>query len=41
MPLPQTGATQQLLQSELAQCRGNEDYAAIVKTAARAAGLEA
>jgi len=41
VPLPQTAATQQMLQSALAQGLGNEDYAAIVKTAARAAGLEA
>ena len=41
VPLPQTAATQQMLQAALAQGLGAEDYAAIVKTAARAAGLEA
>lgn len=40
VPLPQTAATQQMLQAALAQGLGAEDYAAIVKTAARAAGLE-
>jgi 3-hydroxyisobutyrate dehydrogenase len=41
VPLPQTAATQQALQAALAQGLGGEDYAAIIKTAARAAGLEA
>jgi 3-hydroxyisobutyrate dehydrogenase-like beta-hydroxyacid dehydrogenase len=40
VPLPQTAATQQALQAALAQGLGGEDYAAIIKTAARAAGME-
>ena len=40
VPLPQTAGTQQALQAALAQGLGGEDYAAIIKTAARAAGLE-
>jgi len=40
VPIPQTAATQQMLQAALAQGLGGEDYAAIIKIAARAAGLE-
>jgi 3-hydroxyisobutyrate dehydrogenase-like beta-hydroxyacid dehydrogenase len=40
VPLPQTAASQQALHAALAQGLGGEDYAAIIKTAARAAGLE-
>jgi 3-hydroxyisobutyrate dehydrogenase-like beta-hydroxyacid dehydrogenase len=40
VPLPQTAATQQALQAAVAQGWGGEDYAAIIKAAARAAGLE-
>jgi len=40
VPIPQTAATQQMLQAALAQGMGGEDYAAIIKTVARAAGLE-
>jgi 3-hydroxyisobutyrate dehydrogenase len=41
VPLPQTAATQQMLHAAVAQGSGSEDYAAIIKTAARAAGTEA
>lgn len=40
VPLPQTAATLQLLQAAIAQGCGAEDYAATIKTAERAAGLE-
>ena len=40
VPLPQTAATQQALHAAIAQGWGREDYAAIIKAAARAAGLE-
>ncbi len=41
VPLPQTAATLQAMQAAVAQGHGAEDYAAIIKPAARAAGLEA
>ncbi|GAC1390080.1 MAG: NAD(P)-dependent oxidoreductase [Variovorax sp.] len=40
VPLPQTALTQQLLRSALAQGDGQQDYAAIIKTAERSAGLD-
>lgn len=40
VPLPQTAATLQLMQAAMAQGDGAEDYAAIIKTVERAAGLE-
>jgi 3-hydroxyisobutyrate dehydrogenase-like beta-hydroxyacid dehydrogenase len=40
VPLPQTAATLQLMQAAVAQGDGGEDYAAIIKTVERAAGLE-
>ena len=40
VPLPQTAATQQQMQSALAHGWGGEDYAAILKCAESAAGLE-
>lgn len=39
VPLPQTALTQQLLRSALAQGDGQLDYAAIIRTAERSAGL--
>jgi 3-hydroxyisobutyrate dehydrogenase-like beta-hydroxyacid dehydrogenase len=41
VPLPQTAATLQLMHSCVAHGEGGEDYAAIIKAAARAAGLTA
>jgi 3-hydroxyisobutyrate dehydrogenase-like beta-hydroxyacid dehydrogenase len=40
VPLPQTAMTQQLMRSAMALGAGQEDYAAIIKTAERAAGVE-
>ena len=40
VPLPQTAATLQLMHAAVAQGHGAEDYAAIIKPVARAAGLE-
>jgi 3-hydroxyisobutyrate dehydrogenase-like beta-hydroxyacid dehydrogenase len=40
VPLPQTAATLQLMQSASAQGWGGEDYAAIIRCVERAAGLE-
>ena len=40
VPLPQTALTQQALHTAVAQGFGQQDYAAILKTAARAAGLK-
>jgi 3-hydroxyisobutyrate dehydrogenase len=40
VPLPQTAATLQLMQSAIAQGDGGDDYAAIIKVVERAAGLE-
>jgi 3-hydroxyisobutyrate dehydrogenase-like beta-hydroxyacid dehydrogenase len=40
VPLPQTAATLQLMQSAAAQGLGAQDYAAIIHCVARAAGLE-
>jgi len=40
VPLPQTAMTQQLMRSAMAQGEGQQDYAAIIKTAERGAGLE-
>ncbi len=40
VPLPQTALTQQLMRSALAQGDGQQDYAAIIKTAERGAGLD-
>ncbi len=40
VPLPQTGLTLQLLHAAQAQGDGNQDYAAIIKTVERSAGLE-
>lgn len=39
VPLPQTAATLQLMQAAVAQGRGGEDYAAIIRTVETAAGL--
>jgi 3-hydroxyisobutyrate dehydrogenase-like beta-hydroxyacid dehydrogenase len=39
VPLPQTAMTQQLMRSAVAQGDGQQDYAAIIKTAERSAGL--
>ncbi len=39
VPLPQTALTQQLMRSAMAQGDGQQDYAAIIKTAERSAGL--
>ncbi|MCG2591685.1 NAD(P)-dependent oxidoreductase [Ramlibacter sp. XY19] len=39
VPLPQTAATLQLMQAAIAQGDGGADYAAIIKTVERAAGL--
>ena len=39
VPLPQTAMTQQLMRSALAQGDGEQDYAAIIKTVERSAGL--
>ncbi|MFC5496051.1 NAD(P)-dependent oxidoreductase [Caenimonas terrae] len=39
VPLPQTALTQQLMRSAVAQGDGLQDYAAIIKTAERSAGL--
>jgi len=39
VPLPQTAMTQQLMRSAMAQGEGQQDYAAIIKTAERSAGL--
>jgi 3-hydroxyisobutyrate dehydrogenase-like beta-hydroxyacid dehydrogenase len=39
VPLPQTAMTQQLMRSAVAQGDGLQDYAAIIKTAERSAGL--
>ena len=39
VPLPQTAMTQQLMRSAMAQGDGQQDYAAIIKTAERGAGL--
>jgi len=39
VPLPQTAMTQQLMRSAMALGDGQEDYAAIIKTAERAAGV--
>jgi 3-hydroxyisobutyrate dehydrogenase len=39
VPLPQTAMTQQLMRSAMAQGDGRQDYAAIIKTAERNAGL--
>jgi 3-hydroxyisobutyrate dehydrogenase len=39
VPLPQTAMTEQLMRSAMALGDGQEDYAAIIKTAERAAGL--
>jgi len=39
VPLPQTAATLQLMQAAVAQGRGGEDYAAIIRTVESAAGL--
>ena len=39
VPLPQTAMTQQLMRSAMALGDGQDDYAAIIKTAERAAGL--
>ena len=39
VPLPQTAMTQQLMRSAIAQGDGQQDYAAIIKTAERGAGL--
>lgn len=41
VPLPQTALTCQLLQAALAQGDGQDDYAAIIKTVERSAGLPA
>src|SRR4051812_34004048 len=40
VPLPQTAATLQLMQSAIAQGDGSDDYAAIIKSVERAAGLQ-
>jgi 3-hydroxyisobutyrate dehydrogenase-like beta-hydroxyacid dehydrogenase len=40
VPLPQTALTQQLMRSAIAQGEGQQDYAAIIKTAERGAGLD-
>lgn len=40
VPLPQTAATLDLMRAAVAQGHGGEDYAAIIKTVERAAGLE-
>ena len=40
VPLPQTAMTQQLMRSAVAQGDGQQDYAAIIKTAERSAGLD-
>jgi 3-hydroxyisobutyrate dehydrogenase len=40
VPLPQTAATLQLMQSAIAQGYGGDDYAAIIKSVERTAGLE-
>jgi 3-hydroxyisobutyrate dehydrogenase len=40
VPVPQTAATLQLMHAAVAQGYGSDDYAAIIKAAARAAGLE-
>jgi 3-hydroxyisobutyrate dehydrogenase-like beta-hydroxyacid dehydrogenase len=40
VPLPQTAGTLQLMQAASAQGLGGEDYAAIIRCVARAAGLE-
>jgi 3-hydroxyisobutyrate dehydrogenase len=40
VPLPQAAATLQLMHAALAQGDGQEDYAAIIKSVERAAGLE-
>ena len=40
VPLTQAAATRQLMQAAVAQGLGGEDYAAIIKTVARGAGLE-
>lgn len=39
VPLPQTAMTQQLMRAAMAQGEGQQDYAAIIKTAERSAGL--
>ena len=39
VPLPQTAMTQQLMRSAVAQGDGQQDYAAIIKSAERSAGL--
>ncbi|WP_096698021.1 NAD(P)-dependent oxidoreductase [Polaromonas sp. AER18D-145] len=41
VPLPQTALTYQLMQAALAQGDGQDDYAAIIKTVERSAGLPA
>jgi len=41
VPLPQTALTFQLMQAALAQGDGQDDYAAIIKTVERSAGLPA
>jgi 3-hydroxyisobutyrate dehydrogenase-like beta-hydroxyacid dehydrogenase len=40
VPLPQTAMTQQLMRSAMAQGDGQQDYAAIIKSAERSAGLQ-
>lgn len=40
VPLPLTALTQQLMRSAMAQGDGQQDYAVIIKTAERSAGLE-
>jgi 3-hydroxyisobutyrate dehydrogenase-like beta-hydroxyacid dehydrogenase len=40
VPLPQTAATLQLMHAAIAQGHGQEDYAAIIKSVALAAGLQ-
>ena len=39
VPLPQTAMTLQLMQSAMAQGDAGDDYAAIIKTVERSAGL--
>jgi 3-hydroxyisobutyrate dehydrogenase len=40
VPLPQASATLQLMHAAVAQGHGQDDYAAIIRSVARAAGLE-
>jgi 3-hydroxyisobutyrate dehydrogenase-like beta-hydroxyacid dehydrogenase len=39
-PLPQTAMTLQLMQAAIAQGNAGDDYAAIIKTVERSAGLQ-